>query len=274
MNRIKTSDVLDPSVQQPFTARSLDFLQDANKDMIKGSIMNMIGILYDSTKYYIVSGLYSYGTNQISEGYIFFNGELYYCSGKISTAAVTNALVLTIDTTTSAGSPYDPVTFTDTVNRDVHLQRRFIMSDAISGTGTVDFNNCIFIDKPITFVSTLKAYDGPGSEVVGGFSTASFGFTQYKIKGNEVEILITGANFVISAGVRKLTFSCPSILAGVNVAGVAIVGFQQGGSTTGFACIAEMDNSVISLQRIENNTDFPAVASFGEIYLMMRGQIY
>ena len=34
MNRIITTDVLDPSIQQPFTANSLDFLQTAVSDIL------------------------------------------------------------------------------------------------------------------------------------------------------------------------------------------------------------------------------------------------
>ena len=147
------------------------------------------------------------------------------------------------------------------------------MIDASSGSGTVDLSACILIDKSITYSTTLKAYDGPGNEVVGGFTGSSFGYGQYKIKGNEVEVLITGQNFVIASGVRKLSFSCPSILAGRNVSGVAVVGFQQGGTATGFACLAQMNDTEILIEKIDNNTDFPAVASSGEIYLMIRGQI-
>ena len=147
------------------------------------------------------------------------------------------------------------------------------MIDASSGSGTVDLSACILIDKSITYIPTLKAYDGPGNEVLGGFTGSPFGYVQYKIKGNEVEVLITGQSFVIASGVRKLSFSCPSILAGLNVGGVAIVGFQQGGTTTGFACLAQMNDTEILIEQVANNTDFPAVASLGEIYLMIKGQI-
>jgi len=273
MDRIKTSDVSDPSIQQPFTARSLDFLQDANKDMAKAYALSVIGKIYDPTKYYVISGLDSYGTYQYKEGYIFYNGEVYYCSGKSTTTAFSGVPVLTINTTTTAGTPYDPVTFTDDIQRDVHLLRRFILSDGSSGSGTVDLSACILIDKSITYTPTLKAYDGFGNEVVGGFTGSSFGYVQYKIKGNEVEVLITGQNFVIALGVKRLSFSCPSILAGLNVGGVAMVGFQQGGTTTGFACLAQMDDTEILIGGADGGASFPAVASLGEIYLMIRGQI-
>lgn len=270
MNKIITTDVVDPLVQQPFTADSLDFLQDANKEMIKAYALSVIGKIYDPTKYYIISGLYSYGTYQFKEGYIFYDGEVYYCSGKSTTTAFTGVPVLSF---TETNPSFDPVTFSDGTPHSVHKIRRFVMIDASSGSGTVDYSNCIFIDKAITYSTTLKAYDGPGNEVVGGFTGSSFGYVQYKIKGNEVEVLITGQSFVIASGVRKLSFSCPSFLTGRNVSGVAVVAIQQGGTSVGFAGLAQMNDTEILIEQVANNTDMPAMASSGEIYLMIRAQI-
>lgn len=270
MNKIITTDVVDPLVQQPFTADSLDFLQDGNKEMIKGYALSVIGKIYDPTKYYVISGLDSYGTHQYKEGYVFHDGELYYCPGKSNTTLFVNTPVLNL---VESNAPFDPVTFSDNTTHSVHKIRRFIMSDAVSGSGTVDYVNCIFIDKSISYSPTLKAYDGPGNEVVGGFTGSSYGYVQYKIKGNEVEILITGENFVIASGVRKISFSCPSILAGLNVGGVAVVAIQQGGTYVGFAGLAQMNDTEILIEQVANNTDMPAMASLGEIYLMIRAQI-
>ena len=270
MNKIITTDVVDPLVQQPFTADSLDFLQDGNKEMIKGYALSVIGKIYDPTKYYVISGLDSYGTNQYKEGYIFYDGELYYCPGKSSTTSFSGVPVLNL---VESNAPFDPVIFSDNTPHSVHKVRRFVMIDASSGSGTVDYLNCIFIDKSITYIPTLKAYDGPGNEVVGGFTSSSYGYVQYKIKGNEVEVLITGQNFVIASGVRKLSFSCPSFLAGRNVGGVAVVAIQQGGTSVGFAGLAQMNDTEILIEQVANNTDMPAMASLGEIYLMIRAQI-
>lgn len=270
MNKIITTDVVDPLVQQPFTADSLDFLQDANKEMIKAYALSVIGKIYDTTKYYVVSGLDSYGTNQYKEGYVFHDGELYYCPGKSSTTAFSGVPVLSL---TETNAPFDPVKFSDNTDHSVHKIRRFVMVDASSGSGTVDLSACILIDKSITYSTTLKAYDGPGNEVLGGFTGSSFGYVRYKIKGNDVEVHITGQSFVIASGVRKLSFSCPSFLAGRNVGGVAVVAIQQGGTSVGFAGLAQMNDTEILIEQVANNTDIPAMASSGEIYLMIRAQI-
>lgn len=264
MNRIKTSDVLDPSIQQPFTARSLDFLQDSNKDMVKGIVLSLIGSIYDASKYYIISGLQGYGTNQISEGYVFFNGELYYCAGKTSTTAIANTLVLTIDTTTSINSPYDPVRFTDNIERAVHLLRRFVMTDAVSGTGTVDYSSCINVNIRTFFSPTLKAYDGSGAEVVGGFSASSFEMLQYTLNSTGLRVDFKSLFITIGAGVRKLSVSEPIALPSTG-AGTSVGRFNQtiSAGITVSVDYSASGNAVI-IEKTDR-TDFPAVAGTAEL---------
>ena len=125
MNKIITTDVVDPLVQQPFTADSLDFLQDGSKEMIKSYALSCIGKIYDPTKYYVISGLDSYGTHQYKEGCIFYDGELYYCPGKSNTTLFVNTPVLNL---VESNAPFDPVTFSDASTHSVHKIRRFIIT--------------------------------------------------------------------------------------------------------------------------------------------------
>lgn len=273
MNRIKTSDVSDPSIQQPFTARSLDFLQDANKDMAKAYALSVIGKIYDTTKYYVISGLDSYGTHQYTEGYVFHDGEVYYCPGKSSTTLFSGVPVLTVDTTTTAGTPYDPVTFTDDIQRDVHLLRRFILSDGSSGSGTVDYFNCIFIDRPTTVVPVLKAFNASNTEIASGFTSGGFNRTRYVLRGNSLNITITGQSFVIGANARYLTIEMPLPIPTTSMFGTAVVAFQRLGTTVGFAGIAELNDGVITIRNIEINTDIPAMPSDGCLYLSITASI-
>lgn len=265
MNRIITTSVADPSIQQPFTARSLDFLQDASKEMIKGFALSLIGKIYDPTKYYVVSGLKAYGTNQISEGCIFFNGELYYSAGKSTTTAFVNVPVLTL---TVSDSPIDPVTFSDGTARKVHNVRHFVLSDAISGTGTVNYTSCIVIGGYQTFPLVTKAYNSSNVEVVGGFVPVSgYNHCQFNIFGNQANILIVGQAFHISAGVRKLTVGLPTELTSVPLSGCSVVSFQEGGTTVGFTGIATMYLGELVITNIALNTDFPTIATNGYMYL-------
>ncbi|MEO6901556.1 MAG: hypothetical protein ABI241_00550 [Bacteroidia bacterium] len=270
MNRIKTSDVSDPSIQQPFTARSLDFLQDANKEVVSGIALGLIGKIYDPARYYLIGGLTSYGSNQFTDGYVFFNGELYFVKGKTNTSPFTNIPVLTIDTNTSIGAPYDPLIFTDGVSRNAHFNRRFNLIDAIAGSGTVDLQNCIYINRRSSYSPVLKAYAGGGAEVVGGFSTGGYGLIYFVLDGAKCEVVITGDSFSIAAGVRKLEFSLPLILAGLNIGGVSNCTLQYGGTTDGLPLLATVGvtgGTGIIIENILNNTDIPTATANGQLRL-------
>ena len=165
MNKILTTSISDPSIGQPLTGKSLEFLQNANKESIAGLCEAMIGYNYSTSVYYVISGLYPYGTNQFKEGYVYYNGELFYSAGKVTTTAFSNIPVLTLTITNDATA--DPLTFTDNVSRNVHNVRRMVLSDAVSGTGTVDLANCVY-------VYTKWNYVGAGGFVSPFLSMPSF----------------------------------------------------------------------------------------------------
>lgn len=155
MNKILTTSISDPTIGQPLTGKSLEFLQNANKEVAAGIIQGLIGQTYATGTYYVVSGLEPYGTNQFYAGYVYKDGELYYSAGKATTTAFTNVPILTLTVTNDATA--DPLTFTDNVSRNVHNVRRMVMSDAVSGTGTVDLSNCVYVSTSwITVGSGLK----------------------------------------------------------------------------------------------------------------------
>lgn len=166
MNKILTTSVSDPTIGQPLTAKSLEFLQNANKEISLGFAQAMVGESYDVTKAYVLKGLDAYGTNQYREGWLLWNGEVYYSAGKASTTAFSNVAVMTITVTNDATA--DPLTFTDLVVRNVHNVRRLVLSDAVSGTGTFDLSDAIYIQEwiyidPTTLV--LEGYDHATLEV-------------------------------------------------------------------------------------------------------------
>lgn len=142
MNKIKTSDIVDPTIQQPFTGKSLEFLQNATSAMINGLSQSMVGESYAAATAYVLKGLIAYGTNQYTEGYVLYSGELYYCPGKSTTTAFVNVPVLTITVANDATA--DPITFTDSVIRNVHNVRTLVLSDAVSGSGTFDLSAAIY----------------------------------------------------------------------------------------------------------------------------------
>lgn len=121
--RITTFHVSDPTIQQPFTTKSLDFLQDGILEITNGIIKNLIqrrGLVYSASVPYLVAK----GTG-IYDRYYFFNGELYRATG------VNNLPYAHINT--SADAVADPLLFSDNVNRDVHNNRYLTINNTSSG---------------------------------------------------------------------------------------------------------------------------------------------
>jgi len=142
-NKISTSFVTDPSIQQPFTAKSLDFLQNRISEDIRGIVYNMIGenlYGYSGVAGVAVSGCdKSGGGNTIFNGWIYYSGELYYFPGAMGLLSYSNVPVIVLDETNDG--TIDPVTFSDLIPRSVHKIRRLKVVDQLSGTGLFDLNN-------------------------------------------------------------------------------------------------------------------------------------
>ncbi|MES2382613.1 MAG: hypothetical protein V4538_16310 [Bacteroidota bacterium] len=163
MKIIITTDILDPSIQQPFTGKSLDFLQDANKEIHLGLAISLIGNSYDISKAYILNGIVPYGTNQYTAGFILWNEEIYYCPGKTTTTAFANVAIFTITITND--SIADPLVFSDNISRNVHKVRRLILSDGVSGSGTFDLLDAIYINTDWIANDSSTSYRREGGTV-------------------------------------------------------------------------------------------------------------
>lgn len=117
MKKIDVSQIVDPSIQQPFTGLSLTFLQEASKEMTYALCRNIIkskGYTFSPTTPYKISAD-NYG-GITGDGFIFYGNELYRSTE--DTIGLDYAL---IDTTPDVVA--DPVLFTDSVNRNVHNNR-------------------------------------------------------------------------------------------------------------------------------------------------------
>jgi len=145
MNKIITTDVLDPSIQQPFTANSLDFLQNASIEALLAfaAFSNMAAfntgnpvVLYGCQRRALGGANYKfYG------GYVYYSGEIYTFDGINSITIATNAefkITVTNDATA------DPVTFTDGISRNVHNVRKLTMTD---NAGDFNYSDCQFVGR-------------------------------------------------------------------------------------------------------------------------------
>lgn len=158
MRRLNTS-AASPTNGFPPKQGTWDFLQDAYTECINAIIEAQIGNGYDPTVGYVLYGceLTSGLGWSVSAGAIYFNGQLYISPAQGGTAGVGTFLVNLAVTqyTTNA----DPVTFTDTVARDVHDITQISYGYGTSGTGAVcDFADLMRIDHP--FETTLSSLAG------------------------------------------------------------------------------------------------------------------
>lgn len=200
MNNIDITQISDPSRQQPFTGKSLEFLQNATKEGLLALVTCMIGSGYDSSKAYVLYGGDAYGTNQYRAGYILWAGELYYTEGKLTTTAFVNVPVMTITVTNDAVA--DPLTFTDGSLKNVHKIRRLVLSDALAGSGTFNLSAAIYINT-----SWIAVLGGVG--FTGGWSNGSTGEPPARFKKQAGYVELEGFIFGGTASPPSNAFTLP-----------------------------------------------------------------
>lgn len=145
MNRIITTDVLDPSIQQPFTANSLDFLQNAAVEALVSFPAFTSRAAFNSGNPVVLYGCQrqSLGGSDYKfySGYVYYSGEIYSFAGINSIAIATNAEFKI--TVTNDGTA-DPVIFTDGISRNVHNVRKLTMTD---NAGDFNYSDCLFVGR-------------------------------------------------------------------------------------------------------------------------------
>lgn len=159
MRKIDVSQIVDPSIQQPFTGLSLEFLQDGNSQMVYAicqSIIKNSGRAYSTSVPYLFSLTSNAGFT--SDGVVFFNGELYVMTE--NTASYDYAIV---DTTPDPIA--DPVLFTDAINRNVH-NNRYLTYQVGSSGALFNINNIVNVNTPVTtnvssFLNSWTSYVTP-----------------------------------------------------------------------------------------------------------------
>lgn len=207
MKIIDTTQVVDPSTLQPFTSKSLKFLQDSTKELCEWIASTIIGQSYDNTKAYVLNGVLPYGTNQYSDGIILYGGELYYTAGKSTTTAFLLVPVMTIDTANDATA--DPVTFSDLTSKNVHNIRTLILSDAVSGSGDFDLSDVIYINAwEAQSTPTSIAYNVSNVAVPGGVTLGS-PFYSMKRTREGISLYFSDANIATLATTARIVLSLP-----------------------------------------------------------------
>lgn len=91
----------------------------------------------------------------ISAGAIFYNGEIYLCPAFVD-ATITNDIVGTI---TTAYDSSDPILFSDGSSYNVHQVKTIVWSDAVSGSGDIDYADVKIQNGTIKTVIPIGDWD-------------------------------------------------------------------------------------------------------------------
>lgn len=130
--RIDTTQIVSPTSKQPFTGRSLAFLQDYNEEdkaaIIKALVTSNLGS-YSLTVPYVISGcVVSDAGKDVTAGEIFYGGKFY------ETTAVNGATnVARFILTQTQDATADPLVFSDSVSKTVHNIFKYVATDVASG---------------------------------------------------------------------------------------------------------------------------------------------
>lgn len=142
MKKIITSNVVDPSKLQPFTAQSLRFLQEAKEDdvagLIKALVISNLGSYSLGTPYVISGCVVSDSGKDVTAGEIFYGGKYYETTAVNGTTNVARFIL-----TASQDATADPLTFSDSSVFNVHTIYKYVPTDVASGG---DFTSANLVD--------------------------------------------------------------------------------------------------------------------------------
>lgn len=146
MKKIKTTDIVAGAAYPP-SKKGLDFLQQSYQEVLAYVSQAFIGNTPSTTVGYVLYGCVKTslgGSNySLTAGAIYFNGEVYAVDA-IASIAIATAPIMTITTTNDPTA--DPTIFTDGSSKNVHNIRKMVLSNGTLGTGTLDYEDLIFLN--------------------------------------------------------------------------------------------------------------------------------
>lgn len=153
MKKISTNQIVSVTSKQPFTGRSLEFLQDALDEdkagIIQALVTNILGS-YSLTVPYVISGCVVSDSNKdVTAGEVFYGGK-YYETTAVNGTTNTAQFVLTKTQDATA----DPVIFTDSTSKNVHDIYKFVATDTAT-PGTFDATDLVYLSSSNLIASEL-----------------------------------------------------------------------------------------------------------------------
>jgi hypothetical protein len=153
----------------PIKSGVLSHLQSAYQEILNAIVTSTLinPLVVNGNGYYCLYGCINNGSGlnyDISVGAIYDSNtnEIYLVDATTFTASSGNVAVGKITTTFFSGANADPITFTDSVSRNVLQIRKIVFANGASGSGDVDFGSLKLIN------------DNLGSHIVGAAGQPAF----------------------------------------------------------------------------------------------------
>lgn len=187
---LKTTNVT-PTVSMPVQGATLQFLQDAHREITQLLAKALVGQNYSAGTPIALYGCNNTGSGSnyvIQPGLIYVNSLLYVCAGATFTLTGGNVAIMTETLTQLAG--VDPVTFSDSNNYNIHDDYTMVAGQGASGSGTFNYSSLVFLNVP-HYVGTTgePAYNASYSNYnSGGGEADKLTFIR---QGNKITILGT-----------------------------------------------------------------------------------
>jgi hypothetical protein len=184
MRIIDTTQIVDPSLEQPLLGASLDFLTQNQLETLSSLAQSIIGPGYAALQVYVLSGCVVTGVTSgsgnfaMTAGSIFYGGEIFQVAA-VTTIAVGsgNTVYSLLNSAATATDPYtgsralDPVTFSDGLTtKNVHLTRTWVTSVSLTGSGTNPVSGWISVNMATAPITVPATGSGPSYAFRAGYS--------------------------------------------------------------------------------------------------------
>lgn len=214
MKKLLTQFISSTS-NQPIKQGSLNHLQESYQEaiaaIVKNLIINRFGV-YTLNKMYILYGCVNTSTPPIytiTEGAIFFNGEIYLVDAVTFTLAGTDVGICTVDESFVVAGNADPTIFSDGSINNVHAVRKIIISYGDAGTGDANLSDVEILSSHEEWEESSST-TGCVLTAFGGSKTLTSVIRKWIIIGNTCTLQIFAKiNVSPSNGYISLEFPLP-----------------------------------------------------------------
>ena len=262
MGKHVLSNNIATGVRQPYTKVTHEWYNAMIDEAINALGKGLVGANSNFVVLYGCVNSASPNAN-ISAGAIFYNGEIYLCPAFVDGAMANDAA--------------DPVVFSDGNSYNVHQVKTIVWSDAVSGSGDIDFADLKYSQNGVsTYTPTFVGYDNGGTPVVGGF-TATDGGCTYNLNVSTLTLNIVLGNVAVLNTVFSLGISLPTnVINTLKLQGYSMVDYYDGAAyTVKKASISLASSGAGEGLRVRHlsNTAFPTTTA-GSIVFTMDITIY